>query len=181
MTHLDRSKPRRTSVTLRLSTHTLLHKAIPLFKQRGLNCSEQRLMRECLRVALKLWRGRRNIAERNRKYNARVGPYEIVPWYTTENLRAIAHARCHHAGISLSRLMDFAIVTYLPRVIEYWLRFDYYWRDKADAAAWARKYACRRHFERFVISYETQTERNDGTALKYSEKTTINPWPPPAN
>lgn len=179
--HFDQSKPRRTSVTLRYSTHSILRKAIPMFKQRGLDFSEQRLMRECLRIALKLWRGRRNIAERNRKYNARVGPYEIVPWYTTENLRAIAHARCHHAGMSLSRLMDFAIMTYLPRVIEYWLRYDYYWRDKQDASAWAEKYACRKRSERFVISYVSQTERNDGNILRYSETTTIIPRPPPAN
>lgn len=136
-------------------------------------------MRECLRFALKFWRGRKGIAARNRKYNKRPGPYEIVPFLTTESLRSVSWARCHHAGISLSRLMDFAIANYLPRVLEYWLRFDYRWRDKQDAENWRAKYSLRRNREDFVISYNALTEKNDETFLHYEEKTEILPWPPP--
>lgn len=136
-------------------------------------------MRECLRFALKLWRGHKDIAARNKKYNKRIGPYEIVPFYTTESLRSVAWARCHHSGIALSRLMDFAIANYLPRVLEYWLRFDYAGRDKQAADIWRAKYAMRRNRDDFVISYRGRTEKNDGILLFYVERTEILPWPPP--
>jgi len=147
--------------------------------ERDMPFSEQRLMRECLRLALKLWRGRKQIAARNRRYNRCAGPYEIVPFYTTEALRSVSWARCHHAGISLSRLMDFAVACYLPRVLEYWLRFDYADRDRRDAAIWRAKYALRRNTADFVISYKSVTRINDGNQLDFGEKTEILPWPPP--
>ena len=138
-------------------------------------------MRECLRIALKFWRGRKGIARRNKKYNACLGPYEIVPFYTTEALRSVAWARCHHSGISLSRMMDFAVTNYLQRVLEYWLRFEYTEQDKADASLWRVKYVQRRNCSDFVISYEGLTVENSGIILAYHERSTILPWPPPQN
>ncbi len=179
MTHIDKSAARPTSVTIRTISKTAVTAAQALLAARNIHFSEQRLMRECLRLALRLWRGRRQIATRNKRYNNRKGPYEIVPFCSTEALRGVAWARCHHAGISLSRLMDFAIANYLPRVVEYWLRFDYHWRDKVDAQDWQKKYALRRKPDGFVISYKANTERNDGTCLFFSECTEILPWPPP--
>lgn len=173
------SPSRLTSVTLRTRTRVALRDAVGVLAGAGLQFSEQRLMRECLRTALKLWRGRQMIAARNRKYNRSAGPYEIVPFYTTEALRSAACARCHHAGMSLSRLVDFAVSHYLPRVLEYWLRFDYPWRDQQDAQAWREKYALRRNSTDFLISYKGITLENDGTRLNFSEKTEILPWPPP--
>lgn len=136
-------------------------------------------MRECLRIALKFWRGRKGIARRNKKYNACLGPYEIVPLYTTEALRSVAWSRCHHSGISLSRMMDFAVANYLQRVLEYWLRFEYTEQDKMDASLWQLKYAQRRNCSDFVISYEGLTEENSGITLAYHEILRILPWPPP--
>jgi uncharacterized membrane protein len=180
MTHIDISPVRRTSVTMRTATRATLQEALALFLARGLNFSEQRLMRECLRLALKFWRGRRDIARRNKKYNQCLGPYEIVPFYTTEALRSIACARCHHSGISLSRMMDFAIARYLPRVIEEWLSVEFYWRDRKDIAAWAGRYARRRASSDFVINYDARTEKNNGIILEFCEKSEILPWPPPS-
>lgn len=179
MIHIDRSKPRLTSVTIRVAVRQAIKKARAQLAENRIEFSEQRLMRECLRLALKFWRGHKGLAARNKKYNKRVGPYEIVPFCTTESLRSAAWARCHHSGIALSRLMDFAIANYLPRVVEYWLRFDYHWRDKQDAESWRAKYAMRRNREDFVISYCAHTEKNDRMSLYYSEKTEILPWPPP--
>ena len=141
--------------------------------------SEQRLMRQCLRYALKNWRGRGSIAVRNKRYNKRIGPYEIVPLYTTEALRRVAWARCHHSGISLSRLMDFAVSSYLLRVVESWLSGGYYGRDPADVKIWQDRYARRRNPAQFVISYQSLTTKNNGTILEFTEKSEIQPWPPP--
>ncbi len=179
MTHTDLSPIRHTSVTLRVSTRAMLAAAVKLVNQRGLFFSEQRLIRECLRLALKFWRSHGSIATRNRRYNKRRGQYQIVPFYSSESLRSASWARCHHSGMSLSRLMDFSVATYLPRVVEYWLRFEYRSRDASDARIWQEKYARRLHSADFIISYQSQTERNDGLILEYHEKTEILPWPPP--
>jgi hypothetical protein len=179
MTHTDLSPIRHTSVTIRTINRTRLREAVKTLTIRGIHFSEQRLMRECLRIALKFWRGRRGIAARNKKYNKRTGPYEIVPFYSTESLRSATWTRCHHSGISLSRMMDFAVARYLPRVLEYWLRFEYRGRDKVDVEIWQTKYALRRHSADFIISYKGRTANNNGIMLEYSEKTEILPWPPP--
>lgn len=179
MKHIDTSPARHTSVTMRVSTHAALKQGVRILAERKIEFSEQQLMRECLRIAIRLWRGRRQIAGRNKKYNRCTGPYEIVPFYTTEALRRAAWARCHHSGIALSRLMDFAISHYLQRVLEYWLRFDYRWRDHSDVKFWRAKYARRRHVSDFVISYETVTEKNDGILLDFRERMEIQAWPPP--
>jgi hypothetical protein len=179
MTHTDLSPIRNTSVTLRTSTRAALRTAVKATELRGLHFSEQRLMRECLRIALKFWRSRGSIAACNRRYNKRVGEYQIVPFYSSESLRSVSWARCHHSGMSLSRLMDFAVTHYLPRVVEYWLRFEHRGTAKSDAVIWREKYAKRLHSEDFIISYQSKTQSNDGTTLEYREKTEILPWPPP--
>lgn len=175
MNHADLSPSRRTSVTLRTSTRHLLQAALSLLSTRGIRYSEQRLIRECLRIALKLWRGRSNIARRGKKYNARSVPYEIVPFYSTEALRSACWLRCHHSGISLSRLMDFAIGCYLKRVTEGWLMRRYHWRDEADVRIWKTLYRKRLHRSGFVISYSAHTLKNDGRVLEFTEKSEILP------
>src|SRR5690242_19461806 len=152
MTYTDLSPIRHTSVTLRTSVRCALARGVQILQARQIRLSEQRLMRECLRVALKFWRGRGNMAGRNKKYNKRHGPYQIVPFYTTEALRSVAGARCHYAGISFSRLMDFAVANYLPRVLESWLRCNYRGRDREDVEHWRDKFARRRHPADFIIS-----------------------------
>lgn len=179
MTHHDRSAIRRTSVTIRTSNRALLREASKSMRNRGVNFSEQRLMRECLRVTLKFWRGHKDRAARNKRYNYRTGPYEIAPFYTTEALRSVAWTRCHQAGISLSRVIDFAVRFYLPRVMEYWLRYAYRDQDRADAELWAARYQQRLHRDDFVISYEHRVVQNTETTLEFWEKTEIRPWPPP--
>jgi hypothetical protein len=166
---------------MRSATRSSLQAGVQTLRNRGIFFSEQRVMRECLRIALKFWRGGKGIARRNKKYNPCSGPYEIVPFYTTEALRSVAWARCHHSGISLSRMMDFAVANYLQRVLEYWLRFEYTEQDKLDASLWQMKYAQRRNCSDFVISYEGITVENNGIILAYHEKSTILPWPPPQN
>lgn len=136
-------------------------------------------MKECLRFALKFWRGRKGKSARNRKYNKRTGPYEIMPFYTSEALRSVAWARCHQAGISLSRVMDFAVRVYLSRVIESWLRFDYSGQRQEDALIWEQSYSKRVDRSDFVISYQCKVSKSDKTGLIYGEETKILPWPPP--
>jgi hypothetical protein len=178
MRHWDISPPRPTSVTLRTATRQRLRDALRQLAQVGMRDSEQRLMRDCLRFALKFWRGDGGIAACNRRYNGRTGPYEIVPFCSTEALRRVCWARCHHAGVSFSRLMDFAVSCYLQRVLEVWMSVDFYWRDKEDAENWRALYHRRKNREDFTISYESRTVKCGFGVFEYAEKTEIQPWPP---
>lgn len=170
---------RRSSVTMRVTVRRRLAAASQQMSARGIRFSEQRLLRECVRFALRFWRGRKAIAGRNKKYNKRRGPFEILPLYTTEALRSAAWARCHHSGISFSRFVDFAVSTYLARVVEYWLRFGFAGRDQGDVVFWEKRHSARRNSADFVISYAAQTMENDGQTLIFMEKTQILAWPPP--
>jgi hypothetical protein len=178
MNHVDISPSRATSVTIRSKTRQSLKQAVQLLAGRGFAYSEQRLMRDCLRLALKFWRGHGAVAACNKRYNRRSGNYEIAPFWSTEALRRVCWARCHHSGISLSRLMDFAVNCYLPRVIEDWMANGPGWSSKEDRAFWRDKYQLRRHCSDFIISYESETPENNGNVLWYWEKSRIEPWPP---
>ncbi|MFO1470198.1 MAG: hypothetical protein U1F27_04040 [Turneriella sp.] len=173
MKHIDSSEPRMTSVTLRSSTRKLVKIGLKRLEPIAGEVSEQRLMRECIRIMLRLWRGRGRIAMRNKRYNQRKGPFEIVPFCTTEALRSVSWARCHHAGVSFSRLMDFAIETYLERVIEEFLSAGFYWRDKSDVDFWRQRFSLRKHTAPFIISYYSRTRTNNGVLLQYEEKSQI--------
>ena len=166
-----------TSVMLRATTRNHLQTGLRRLAVIQGEVSEQRLMRECIRILLRFWRGRGAIAARNKCYNQRPGPYVIVPFQTTEALRSVSWSRCHHAGISFSRLMDFAIQTYLERVIEEFLSAGFYWRDKTDVDFWRQRYSLRKRSIPFVISYCSVTRVNDGIVLQYEEKTQIRHFP----
>lgn len=179
MQHLDTSPVRHTSVTLRVETRRLLKRAIALLASNNLKFSEQRLMRECLRLALRLWRGNGATPRRNKCYNRKIFTYEIVPFYSTEALRSVATLRAHHSGISLSRLMDLAIRLYLDRVVERCLSFSYQGREDSDVALWSKKLAKRRHIPNFIISYSNHARRTDALTVEYLENMKFLPWPPP--
>ena len=166
-----------TSVTLRVSTRNLLTKGLKRLEVVKGEVSEQRLMRECIRIMLRFWRGRGDIASRNKRYNRRTGPYVVVPFRTTEVLRSVSWARCHHAGMSFSRLVDFAIETYLERVIEELLGAGFYWREKADVDFWRERYSLRKRSFPFIINYYSKTQNNNGILLQYEEKTQIRLFP----
>ena len=166
---------------MRAHLRETLRSAVRQVNEYGFDFSEQRLMRLCLRLALRLWRGKRGMAARNRRYNNRLGPYVIVPFYSTEMLRCVSTARCRHAGVSLSRLMDFAIDQYLPRIVEEILSGENNFHSLEDAKPWKEKYSRRRPVAGFVISYSNLTQTNDEKLLDFSERTEIHPWPPPWN
>lgn len=177
MQHIDLSPARMTSVTMRKITQTRLKEAVIRLNRHGFAFSGQTLMRECLRLTLKLWRGTGEIASCNKRYNVRSGPFIIVPFRTTEALRCVYQARCHHAGISLSRLMDFALSTYLTRVIEKWMSEGFLGQSEHNLVDWQSRYSQRRNRIPFLISYKSSTYENSLSILKFLETVEIKPWP----
>lgn len=177
MKHIDLSPVRMTSVTIRRTTQTSLKGAVERLNRHGFSFSKQNLMRECFRLALKLWRGNGGIATCNKRYNTRSGTFVIVPFRTTEALRCVSWARCHHAGISLSRLMDFALSTYLVRVVEQWMSEGFWGQSEHSLADWRARYKRRRNRAPFLISYHSSTAENNFSVLRFQEKVEIQPWP----
>ena len=165
-----------TSISLRAESIQKVKTALKLLQSRQIEVSEQRLMRDCLRVVLRAWKGRKAKSERLRTYNQRSGVYKIKAFYLPLKLYQVTWARSHHSGISVSRMVDFGITTYLDRIVEEYLATPYRGRDKADVQKWRKKTEARRDIPRFFINYTTATETNDGTLLDYMEKTEILPY-----
>ena len=162
-----------TSVTLRLATRSKLKQAITdLAPVRG-EVSEQRLMRACVRLAIRLWRGKSQKARRNRLFNRKQQIYAIVPFYSTEALRAVAQARCHFSGLSFSRLMDFAIRCYLGRIVTEYLAAPFYWRDAGEVAFSQKQLARRKKIPPFVINYLCIVSDGADEPLCFTEKLTL--------
>jgi hypothetical protein len=112
---------RQTSVTLRASTCRQLRSAAAKCAESGKTRSMQCLLRECLMFCLKTWRVQAKMHRGNRIYNHKAGPYIIVPLYWHENLRGTTAALSHFSGISVSRVVDFAINCYLERILDRYL------------------------------------------------------------
>jgi len=162
-----------TSISLRTESIQKVKKATEILQSRNIEVSKQQLMRECLRYVLRAWKGRQSKPERLRTYNQRVGIYKVTAFYLPLKLYQVTWARSHHSGISVSRMVDFGITTYLDRVVEEYLASWYRGRDKADVQKWREKLEARRPIPRFFINYTSATGTNDGMALDYSEKTEV--------
>jgi len=165
-----------TSLTLRTSTIARVGQLKKMLAEQGCRLSEQQILRECLRYALKYWRGNGDKSRRNRKYNHRFGVYKIVPFRSSEALRSVAHARCHHAGISLSRLVDFAVMTYARRLGQQWTGATPRYLEYIESKSQRKKPRNRQDHDDFVISYDAKTIANVKMQLHFAEKTVIEPW-----
>ena len=162
-----------TSISLREESIQKVKNALKLLKSKQIELSEQRLMRECLRYVLRAWKGRKTKSERLRTYNQRSGIYKIKAFYLPLKLYQVTWARSHHSGISVSRMVDFGITTYLDRIVEEYLATAYRGREKVDVEKWQKKVEARRGISGFLINYSTATAKNDGTVLDYLETTEI--------
>ena len=168
---------RRTSLSIRKASRLKVKAAVIILNARGYEFSEQSLYRECLALALQFWKGRGGIAQRNTRYNHRKGEYEIVPFYTTEHLRRTVHARGHHAGISISRMVDFGIEVYLERIIERVLSRMHRGEFMHEVAMWKARYEKRHNRAAIIINYSHWTAKPQDSSLKFGEEVPITPWP----
>ncbi|GAB4427931.1 MAG: hypothetical protein OHK0011_10020 [Turneriella sp.] len=104
--------------------------------------------------------------------------YVRMAWYVDQMLYAILWQRAIHSGESISRMLDFAIRHYLPRLMEESLR-----SPMPGCARAARNYTY--WHERFVrrpkpqseifITYQCKTNENSPSALAYSQEYKIYP------
>ncbi|GAB4434424.1 MAG: hypothetical protein OHK0011_17560 [Turneriella sp.] len=122
---------------------------------------------------LRHWRGRGAKSATARRYNrVAEGGYVRMPWYIDKILYATLWERAVHSGESISRMLDFAIRYYLPRLLEEYLRSSIpgIRRSERNSPYWERRYASRfRPQAELFIIYQCLTEKNDGNGLIYSQ------------
>jgi hypothetical protein len=167
-------KYRNTSISLRPGTRRRFLAGLKILHRNGVLWSESELLHQLAKIYLRHWRGRNGKAERTRRYNCGCGEaYVRVSWYMNMRLYLILWERAIHSGESVSRMLDFAIRHYLPRLLEECLRcaIPGHGRSERNAAYWQARHE-RRHKPQaeIFITYCCVTEKNDSRELIYRQK-----------
>jgi hypothetical protein len=101
-----------------------------------------------------------------------------MPWYVDKVLYRVLAERALHSGESVSRMLDFAIRHYLPRLLEQSLRNPYTRdvRGQRNFSYWDSRYQRRRNKrpDLFII-YSCETRENSMRALEYVQRYEIIP------
>lgn len=168
-----------TSVTMRVASRRRFRAALKILRRNGVCWSESELLRRLAKTYLRHWRGRDRKSATARRYNCATGEkYVRVAWYADQMLYAILWQRAVHSGESVSRMLDFAIRHYLPRLMEEYLRSPIPGCARAvrNHSYWQRRYQARRNSQpEIFITYQCETNENSSLALKYSQEYRIYP------
>ena len=172
MQYISPLKNHSSSVSLRCPSYRRLAAARTLLSRNGLFLSEQDLYRSLLKLFLHHWRGRGRKTGRPRRYNQTGCDYVIRPLYINQVLYAALWQRALHSGESVSRMLDFALRFYLPRLMEELLSGA----RSSNAPYWNRRRLARRHSRGdFFINYECKTRINVCGNLEYVQEARIIP------
>ncbi len=166
-----------TSVTLRPTSRRRFRAGLLILKRNGILWSESELLRRLAKMYLRHWRGRGVKSATARRYNHGQGEkYVRIPWYIDKLLYSILWERAVHSGESISRMLDFAIRHYLPRLLEEYLRSEIpgVLRSGRNTHYWKMRFErrCKPQAEIF-ITYQCSTEKNDNSGLIYRQEALV--------
>ncbi len=168
----------KTSVSLRVGSIRRTRAARLILSRNGIILSEQEILRRLLKLYLKHWRGKRRKSDSARRYNHSTAEFAIRPLYIDQVLYSAVWERAIHSGESVSRMLDFAIRTYLPRLMESLLSSSQRIGQTRtyNAAYWRQRLSARKtHYPDFFINYRCHTRENTDQVLEYIQKTEIIP------
>ncbi len=171
-----------TSVTLRMRSLRRVKAAILILSRQKIDFSEQRVFSWLLQYYLVHWHGRGKKNACLRRYNIEGQEYRIRPLYINQVLHAAVSQRAQHSGESVSRMLDFAVRVYLPRMLEEILSGSLPSRCHGDKDFWKRKYANRSNTSPVFISYQCSTQINTARSLQWVQitemipKSGLSPW-----
>lgn len=169
-----------TSLTLRVHSKRRLKAALEVLRRNGVIWSESELLRRLAKMYLGFWRGRGKKSATAKRYNTSIEgqKYVRISWYIDRVLHAILVQRSVHSGESVSRMLDFAIRHYTPRLIEDILRMPMPRHEFAarNATFWRRRWGQRPNPQPdLFITYQCETRKNDSCGLQYEQTYIIHP------
>ncbi len=181
MLRIHQSQFHQTSITLSPKSRALLTAALETLEVKGFVWSESDLLHRLAMFYLQSWRGNKLKSATARRYNDPVtdGKYERVSWYMSKVLYSILWERAIHSGMSISRILEFAVRNYLRRLLEETLRTPV--QESVDERGkWSFKLGgdFRRRIDKpkILITYRCLTIRNSTERLKYWQKYEILPF-----
>lgn len=131
-----------------------------------------------MKLYLQQWRGVSEKSASTRRYNSERFEYVIRPWYVNKVLYSAMWQRAIHSGESVSRMLDFAVRNYLPRLLEDLLRIPMPGCHRAvrNAPFWTKRYDNRKHKSpEGFINYSCKTTENQKTNICYVQQSTFFP------
>lgn len=149
---MDLAGLRLTSVSLRKNSFELLKAAQRALRGRDVYLSEQEIFRALIRLYLTKWRGAGCKTSSLRRYNVKGKDYVVKPLYLELALSAAAWSRAIHSGVSISRMLDFAIRHYLQIFVQNQLH-----QEGSPACV------------KIAINYQCKTWKNSGRNLKFAQ------------
>lgn len=169
-----------TSVSVRASSFRRLKAALKVARRNGLDWSESELLRRLAKLYLQAWRGTGLKSATARRYNrvTEAQKYRRIPWYIDRVLYAVLWERSIHSGESVSRILDFAIRHYTPRLLEGVLRNRYarHPRAQRNFFYWQARYDKRQNLRPdLFITYSCETRENSRRSLTFTQKSEITP------
>ncbi len=180
MTKFDPWKSHHTSISLLPSSRRRIRAALHILERNGIYWSQSELLRRLAKVYLQSWRGIGEKPPVLRRYSRRKRgrKYVIVPWYVDQVLVAALWQRATHSGVSISRMLDFAIRRYLPLMMASWLAspMPKCQRSKRNCEYWRRRLEGRKKVRPdLFISYSGATEHNQRGSLNFADQVKIIP------
>jgi hypothetical protein len=165
----------RTSLSLREKSCRRVAAARKILARNGIRMSESELLSRLAKEYLLRWRGQGKKSATARRYNASAGLFRVRPWYVDRVLYSLLWERAIHSGESVSRIVDFAVQHYLPRLLELLLRNPLprnrrsmknaqYWRQRADSRPAQQA--------EVFINYQCRTYLNHAGHLSYVQTCT---------
>ncbi len=163
-----------TSVSLRPGSKRCLRAARKILDRNGVKWSDSELLQEVAKVFLRHWRGNGLKSATARRYNVSVGPcYIRMAWYVNKVLYSVLWQRAIHSGESISRMLDFSIRTYMPRLLEEILRSPRRdsLRSQRNWSYWNSRFHQRhKPQQKIFVTYQCKTEYNEASGLKYLQE-----------
>lgn len=176
MDHISVKKYHKTSVSIRETSFRRIKAALIILARNGVYMSEQKLIRLLLGEYLKSIRGAGGKAESARRYNIDGAKYVRRAAYFNHGLYGILWQRSAHRGESISRMLDFAIRTYLPQLVECWLNVPPLVPRVTQNTPYWRERHCNRFLRKKIyyagfLTYASHTQRQDKSELIWGQQT----------
>jgi len=181
MQYIDRFQVHQTSITLSPKSKALLKAALGTLEDKGLDWSESKLLHRLAMLYLQSWRGNKLKSATARRYNEPVtdGKYERVSWLMSKALYSVLWERAIHSGMSISRMLEFAVRYYLRRLLEQILRTPVEISEDKEgnlSITLGGDFRPRIDKAKILITYRCLTIRNSTERLKYWQKYEILPF-----